>query len=123
MKYPPELLQPVKKHLVEKLRELMRSKKRIDEIDPAKDENRISGNADVGDEAMEKVGLMESSALRMSVDRRVIQLRKALARIKFGSYGVCEKCGSMIDTDRLMIMPEATLCMKCEREKEKKSDE
>ena len=40
--------------------------------------------------------------------------------IKNKGYGICEDCGKMIDTDRLMIYPEATLCVSCEAKKEKK---
>jgi len=32
--------------------------------------------------------------------------------IKIGKYGICEDCGQMIDTDRLIIYPETTLCAK-----------
>jgi len=56
----------------------------------------------------------------MQVNRKIVQTRRALTRIKIGKYGICEKCGNLIDTDRLMVMPEATLCVNCERKKEKK---
>ena len=42
-----------------------------------------------------------------------VQIRKALTRVRLGTYGTCEDCGKMIDTDRLMIYPEATLCVAC----------
>ncbi|KKR63523.1 MAG: hypothetical protein UU02_C0023G0001, partial [Candidatus Woesebacteria bacterium GW2011_GWA1_40_43] len=32
--------------------------------------------------------------------------------IKLGKYGICEECGQMIDTERLIAFPEATLCAK-----------
>jgi len=35
-----------------------------------------------------------------------------------GKYGICDKCGEMIDTDRLAVRPEATVCMTCEKEGE-----
>ena len=53
------------------------------------------------------------------MERGIIQTRKALSRIKIGKYGICEDCGQMIDTDRLMIYPEATLCAKDARKREK----
>ncbi|MBM3205879.1 conjugal transfer protein TraR, partial [Candidatus Shapirobacteria bacterium] len=58
-------------------------------------------------------------ALEGQINRKLIQIKKALSRLKIGKYGVCEKCGKMIDTDRLMIMPETTVCVKCEKKKEK----
>ena len=48
----------------------------------------------------------------------IISVRKALSRVKLGKYGICEECGQMIDTSRLMIYPEATLCAKDAAKKE-----
>ncbi|MFP4014607.1 MAG: TraR/DksA family transcriptional regulator [Chitinispirillaceae bacterium] len=43
------------------------------------------------------------------------QVREALERIDEGTYGVCTKCKSEIEHDRLEFMPESTLCTKCVR--------
>ena len=51
--------------------------------------------------------------------KNLIQVRRVLTRLKIGKYGICEECGQMIDTDRLMIYPHATLCVKCEQKKKK----
>lgn len=99
--------------------QLEKRKKQADEVDPFKDKTRIDNNAAIDTDAAEQVGHMEVSAFKKSYDRMIIQVRKALARIKFGNYGLCERCGNMIDTDRLMLMPEATLCVTCERKREK----
>jgi DnaK suppressor protein len=37
--------------------------------------------------------------------------KKALANIKTGKYGKCEKCGNAIEPERLQAMPTATLCI------------
>ena len=50
--------------------------------------------------------------------KQIVQLRKALTMIKMGKYGICESCGKMIDTDRLAVQPDSTICIKCERERE-----
>jgi RNA polymerase-binding transcription factor DksA len=36
-----------------------------------------------------------------------------------GTYGFCVECKQMIDTDRLAILPTATLCLMCEQKKKK----
>lgn len=43
------------------------------------------------------------------------QVREALRRIDDGTYGVCTKCHSDIEPDRLEFVPESTLCTKCIR--------
>lgn len=119
VKYPQSVLQPVREYLMSRLFGLERQKKEIVESDPYEDKSRLDDNAAIDADAAEEVGHMQASALKAAVDRSIIQVRKALSRIKVGSYGVCERCGKMIDTDRLMIMPETTLCVDCEKKKEK----
>lgn len=49
----------------------------------------------------------------MEVD--LIRVNKALQKIKEGRYGVCEDCGEEIEEQRLMVYPEAELCIECVR--------
>ena len=117
--YPKEVLEPVKNHLNEELTKLEKRKAELDVEDPFSDRARIDDNAAIDTDAAEQVGHMRVSALKQTMDRSIIQIRKAMARIKIGKYGLCERCGKFIDTDRLMIMPESTLCVPCEKLKEK----
>ena len=103
----------------ERLVELKKRKKEIGEEDPFKDEDRLSDNASPDADAAEQFGHARTSAIREQLDRRIIQTRKALTRVKIGKYGICEDCGQMIDTDRLMVYPEATLCAKDQAKREK----
>ncbi|MEK9201331.1 MAG: TraR/DksA C4-type zinc finger protein [Patescibacteria group bacterium] len=119
VKYPANVLGPVKNFLQSRLGGLEKRKKEIVSEDPYVDKVRRTENAAIDAEAAEKVGHMQVFAIRKSLDRSIIQIRKALARIKFGKYGVCESCGKMIDTDRLMVMPETTVCINCEKRREK----
>ncbi|OGC91871.1 hypothetical protein A2899_00480 [Candidatus Amesbacteria bacterium RIFCSPLOWO2_01_FULL_49_25] len=119
IKYPWEVLAPVRKYLADKLSILEKRKKLAAAADPFNDKSRLDDNAAIDADAAEQVGHMQASAIRQTLDRSIIQVRKALTRVKIGKYGVCENCGKMIDTDRLMIMPEATLCVDCEKKREK----
>jgi RNA polymerase-binding transcription factor DksA len=117
--YPQEVLRPVKNYLYKRLFGLERRKKELAKEDPYADKSRLEDNAAIDADAAETTGHMEVSAFRKTADRSMIQIRKALSMIKFGKYGVCERCGKMIDTDRLMIVPETTVCIDCERKREK----
>jgi RNA polymerase-binding protein DksA len=44
------------------------------------------------------------------------EINKALSRIEDGSYGLCQSCGDEIAVQRLEILPEARLCIECERD-------
>src|SRR5436309_2422760 len=50
--------------------------------------------------------------------RELSQIERALARIKQGSYGVCELCQSKIPVARLNALPYSTTCIECQREME-----
>jgi DnaK suppressor protein len=52
-------------------------------------------------------------ALRRRTRRKVRSLQEALARFEEGTYGICERCGRQIGTQRLEALPEARLCIDC----------
>jgi RNA polymerase-binding transcription factor DksA len=118
-KFPASLLAPVGRFLTEKLKNLERRKKEISSEDPFRDTSRILDNASPDADAAEQFGHARTSALKTEINRKIVQIRKALAMIKIGKYGICEECGQMIDTDRLMVYPEATLCAKDDEKREK----
>ncbi len=119
IRYPARLVAPVKNFLQSKLRLLERRKKGIEKEDPFSDTSRIIDNASPDTDAAEQFGHARTTAIKEQIDRKIIQTKKALAQIKVGKYGVCEECGRMIDTDRLMAYPEATLCATDAAKKEK----
>jgi RNA polymerase-binding transcription factor DksA len=117
--FPLKILQPVANFLTQEVLRLERKKKSIAQEDPFADSARISDNASPDTDMVEQIGHARVKALEGQINRKLIQIKKALTRIKIGKYGLCEKCGKMIDTDRLMIVPESTLCVTCEKKKEK----
>ncbi|MDO8503414.1 MAG: TraR/DksA C4-type zinc finger protein [bacterium] len=119
LKFPKKLLSAIGDFLGARLRQLEHRRRTISEDDPFQD-GRVDSLASPDTDAAEQFGHARSEALKRELDRKMIQTRKALARVKIGSYGICEECGEMIDTDRLMIYPEATLCVSCERKRERR---
>lgn len=117
--FPKNITEPIRKFLHGEEKKLRERKQNLEKEDPFKDPTRILDNAAIDTDASEQFGHVNAVGLRKEVDRTLIQIRKALTRIKLGKYGTCEVCGEMIDTDRLMIFPAATKCILCEK-KEKK---
>jgi RNA polymerase-binding transcription factor DksA len=117
--FPASVVAPVSDLLAGRLKTLEKRKKEISREDPFKDTERVNDNAAPDVEADEQFGHARTSAIKSEIGRTIIQLRKALTRIKLGKYGICEECGKMIDTDRLMIYPEATLCTEDSKKREK----
>ena len=116
---PAKLLAPVGKFLQGKLKRIEKRKKDIEKEDPFKNTSRILDNASPDTDAAEQFGHARTTAIKEQLERKAIQTKKALARIKIGKYGHCEDCDKIIDTDRLMVYPEATLCAKCKAKREK----
>jgi RNA polymerase-binding transcription factor DksA len=118
VKFPASILKPIADFLNGEAKKLELRKKSLSEADPFNNPDRLIDNASPDTDATEQFGHQNVNALRAQIDRRLIQIRKALARIKIGRYGICENCKKMIDTDRLMIMPETTLCAECAKKRE-----
>ncbi|OGM28714.1 hypothetical protein A2962_02525 [Candidatus Woesebacteria bacterium RIFCSPLOWO2_01_FULL_39_61] len=117
--FPGKLLSPVAQFLAGKLKTLEKRRKDISKEDPFRDTTRLIDNASPDADAYEQFGHARTTAIKEQIDRKIIQTRKALARIKIGKYGICEDCGRMIDTDRLMVYPEATLCAEDQAKRER----
>ncbi len=54
-------------------------------------------------------------SLRRGHERSLAQVESALNRMAQANYGRCERCNDEIDFARLKAVPEASLCMSCQR--------
>ncbi len=116
--FPTNLLSPIGVFLKENLQKLTLRKKTIEKEDPFKNDLRVSDNAAPDTEADEQFGHARTAAIKKELNKKIDQTKKALKRLEKGKYGLCEDCGKMIDTDRLSIYPEATLCTSCQKKRE-----
>lgn len=117
IKFPMNLLLPVREYLLKEQQKLLKRKDALRSEDPFEDVGRVDDNADVGNEAREQWGHQRVEALKFEIDKMLITVRKSLTKIKIGKYGLCERCGKMIDTDRLAVNPTADFCIECEKKK------
>ena len=74
---------------------------------------------DSADVAFESGSDEMSSQLAEFDARELGQIERALARLKQGSYGLCESCVERIPVARLNALPYTTLCIGCQREMER----
>lgn len=116
-RYPASLLIPVGNFLKGQLNELKRRRTEISKEDPFKNPERALDNAAMDADAEEQYGHERTSAINRELNRKIIQTKKALAMVRLGTYGVCESCNKMIDTDRLMVFPETTYCVECQKKR------
>ena len=57
--------------------------------------------------------------LRRRLERRLTELEHVQRRLEQGSYGRCEICGGEIPEERLEAMPDTTVCVPCQRTRER----
>lgn len=117
IKFPQSILKPVADFLRQELDKLKKQKKEAVRSDIIRDPGRLSSNS--LEEDVDEQLSHQNTQMRVGIlGKQIVQVRKALSRLKLGKYGVCESCGQMIDTDRLSVYPETTLCLKCQEERE-----
>lgn len=75
---------------------------------------------DESDQALREISVSSNYTL---IERKFSELKKIdrLIRqvISDNHFGLCEECGDPIPPERLLIVPEATLCVACQRALEK----
>lgn len=111
MEHMRERLERERDAAIGRLRELGISP-HLDETDaPHAGTDTVRDEGDVA-QASERQDL--SFMTRERVAERVNQLSAALRRLHEGRYGLCERCGGVIELARLAALPEATTCRDCQ---------
>ncbi len=90
---------------MKQLREFM-----LSEVDVDMDE----GDAEVSERE-------KNAALINVLERRLREIDAALLSMDNGRYGTCERCGQPIDPGRLEVKPDATLCLNCQEQVERRN--
>jgi len=54
-------------------------------------------------------------ALLQRLKKRAASLERTLSGGDESAYGICAKCGGSIHPDRLAVLPDAKLCIRCAR--------
>jgi DnaK suppressor protein len=75
-------------------------------------------SGDSADQAFETGSDEVAFQLAELESRELTQIEKALARLKQGTYGVCEGCHKKIPVARLNALPFSSTCIDCQREVE-----
>ncbi len=77
-----------------------------------------TASGDTADAAFDAGSEEVASQLAQLEARELSQIERALARMKQGTYGLCEVCQSKIPVARLNALPYSTTCVDCQREME-----
>ena len=101
-----------KKEFEDTLDRLMQSQKEYNE--------QYSEPADEFDHAQREILLFNNYSLVEKKAKELKSIDRLIRRVsRDQNFGICEECGNPIPAARLWIVPEATLCVECQRELEK----
>lgn len=67
-------------------------------------------------EAITTKGINEAAL--SNAKRKLARLQHALTQVDDPDFGVCYECGEAIPIGRILLMPEATMCVQCAEEQE-----
>lgn len=115
---PRKTLNNIKKILLRKQKEVEINLKEVKGDDPAIDD--IADVTEPGTASWIAEAHGRTVALGAELKNVGLSIRKALSKIRKGTYGKCEKCGKQIDPRRLLAMPTASLCLICSQKSSKK---
>jgi DnaK suppressor protein len=79
---------------------------------------KSSQTGDSADAAFDAGSEEIASQLAELEARELSQIERAIARMKQGTYGLCEVCQAKIPVARLNALPYCTTCVQCAREME-----
>ena len=67
------------------------------------------------DNALEITAFESNLAMEENLETSLETTERALKKIEDNTYGICEKCGQLIEPKRLEAFPSATACMSCKK--------
>ena len=110
------------------LKNLMKKKEEVEKtLNRMRDSQNEQKGAIFGDDSVEEFDRAEKEVsaqmyfgLLERKSQELIKLEKLITKIlQNEDFGYCEECGERISPQRLLVMPEATMCIACQSEAEK----
>lgn len=114
LNFPIKTIETIKKLLLRQQKQVEENLKEIEEDDPAKSP-ALAETSEPGTDSYIADIHTKTIVLGEQLKRAGNNIKKALLKIRQGTYGKCEKCGQKIELSRLLIMPTAQYCISCSK--------
>ncbi len=108
--FPAKQINLIKKYLQKEQREVEESLREVEEDDPAKSP-ALAETSEPGTDSYIADSHTKTVVLGQQLKKTDNSIKKALLKIKNGTYGKCEKCDKQIEIGRLLAMPIAQYCL------------
>lgn len=103
----------------EKVRLLEEQQQLLDELSRLRESMQAEVDVEPDEGDAEIFEREKNAALIAVLETKLQDVQTALRSIEKGSYGICTRCGQPIESGRLEVKPDATLCVKCQEEVER----
>lgn len=119
---PPILRKEIFLKLVRRSKELKKEEELIKESE-ASAQQELSDQSESAESTAMDVQRNISQARLSLIQSARIEIRRALAKMRIGTYGICEVCKGPIDLARLKAYPQATTCVECAKKVENQENQ
>ena len=109
---PPTLFRDLVLRLWKRSKELKKEEELVKQADPLLTDERADTSEGADNTAGDVAKTIQEARLDLIQVAR-LEIRKALAKVRIGTYGICELCKKPIDLARLKALPQATSCFEC----------
>lgn len=109
---PTATLSKFEKYLLLKKSQIEDELKNIERDDPVMLSAALA-SSEMGDASWEADVHAKAVVARSNLLNFYSGIKRSLNKLHQGTYGKCEKCGKLIEPQRLEVLPIATLCTLC----------
>jgi DnaK suppressor protein len=79
----------------------------------SRDPAAVSFGKRIGDGTVEAVERLAKVGAAKELDAMRTEVARALEKMDDGTYGICDRCGTLIPEERLEARPWSVLCVRC----------
>lgn len=111
---PPALFRDLVLRLWKRNKQLKKEEEMLVKSDPLMQEESDDRSELAESNAVDVEKSIQDARLDLVQSAR-LEIKKALAKVRIGTYGICEVCKKPIDIARLKAFPQADKCFECSR--------
>lgn len=115
---PQKTLDKIKNILQREQKEVEEQIETIEKEDPVMMQD-VPESSESGTESWQAEVHSRISSLKEDLLGLSKKISNSLTNLRKGTYGKCEKCGKIIEKERLEVLPTATLCLVCSKKNKK----
>jgi DnaK suppressor protein len=93
----------------------------VEKMENLKEEMRMMAEPSADEADLDAYEREKTWALVQRLQSKLESIERAIQAAAKGKYGICSSCGERIDPARLEILPEATMCLECQRQFERQN--